>query len=553
MAKFGRYYLYLFIALFYIAAVVLTDGRYWGDTSDYVDSVLAYAEGRNYRFWDFGHLFWRPLGWFVWNTFFDTTDQGSMRTSATFAFQMIAYISGLVSALLVTRILLSFGLGSLVTAFAASAFVLAHAFLNFAQTGKAYIPGLMCYLIGLLFVLEAKNGPSKVKPILAGIFLAFSFCFWIAYLWTIPAAMLASVVLFGFDRAKVVGLVVTGVSFGVTLLVFFGSTLWLLEIRTFQGLIDWITIAAHGDQTSGVARVVFGTARSFVYLGREGVIFKRYLLDDPLNPVSISELIRGSLALVTVFYSLAAIIVVQMLRLRETRRFAGLLAIAVVPVIIFATQHGGGDIDWHLAHFPYSFAALGLAIHYSTSNLLKSLMIGMVVVLGIVNLYEMSIWRSSEILRDNHARIDPLEGSLREGDQIFLVNWADSLNDYRRTFPYDSFNSEQELRFNVLVTPGTGQTREWREEFGARCLRAWDAGANVWLSNRAFSQLPKPEWSWSEGDDKNVKWHEFPAFVHRLEIGQRLGDENGFSLILPTEQNREYLRPFAEAFSHKEF
>ena len=49
----------------YVLATWLTDAAFMGDTEDYVDSAVAFRNGVDYRFWEFGHLFWRPLGWLL--------------------------------------------------------------------------------------------------------------------------------------------------------------------------------------------------------------------------------------------------------------------------------------------------------------------------------------------------------------------------------------------------------------------------------------------------------------------------------------------------------
>src|ERR1044072_6383567 len=49
----------------FVLATLITDAHYQGDTADYVDSIVAHAAGRDYWFWEFGHVLWRPFGWLV--------------------------------------------------------------------------------------------------------------------------------------------------------------------------------------------------------------------------------------------------------------------------------------------------------------------------------------------------------------------------------------------------------------------------------------------------------------------------------------------------------
>lgn len=546
----GKYF-YFSVALVYLIAIVLTDGHYWGDSADYVDSVISYEQGDYYHFWDFGHLFWRPLGWAIWSIFVDQTNEELLRMGITSAFQTLVHGAGLISVILFTRIVEIFNLRKTAAIVAVVGFILAHAFLNYSQTANSYIPGLMCYLAGLVLAVGQGSHKSLLRPFLSGIFLAFSFCFWIAFMWVLPAAFLAALVLYGLDRVQLKNLFVSVGAFSITLGVCYGITLVILGIYDVQSLLNWITNAAHQDETRGVMRVFFGTARSFVYMGNDGMLFKRFLLGDPLNPVSIADLLRSSLVTFAAFYGTVALVAWTLFRNPDNRRFLVLLAISVLPIFLFATQHGGGEIEWHLAHFPFSFAALGLAIQNPVHRAVKYIIVGVVLLFSLINFTAMTIWRMDSIKTHHLARIESLMTAAQKTDTFFLINWQDDLMNFNRAFPYEPLNARGDYRFNVVVTPGTGQTKQWKEEFAVRSIHAWDTGNSVWLSNRGFAEIPKSDWNWTEGDDQNVRWHEFPGFFNELDIGERLGDENGFSLILPSEKNREFLQPYKEKYQGK--
>src|SRR6266550_6632519 len=48
--------------LLYLLAAFFTGSYFMGDTVDYAQAIVAHAAGRDYFFWEFGHLLWRPLG-----------------------------------------------------------------------------------------------------------------------------------------------------------------------------------------------------------------------------------------------------------------------------------------------------------------------------------------------------------------------------------------------------------------------------------------------------------------------------------------------------------
>ena len=53
----------------------------------------------------------------------------------------------------------------------------------------------------------------------------------------------------------------------------------------------------------GPAPLIFGFARSFINMGDDGILFKRFLLHDPYNPVSLFDLLRLSLFKYLLFYA----------------------------------------------------------------------------------------------------------------------------------------------------------------------------------------------------------------------------------------------------------
>src|ERR687884_662432 len=101
------------VCLVYAVATWLTGAAFMGDTDDYVDSAVSYFNGIDYRFWEFGHLFWRPAGWL-------------------FARLLMP----------LTRVFVGEDLRLIFT----------NGFLNYAQTGCSYVPGLAFLTLGLYFL-----------------------------------------------------------------------------------------------------------------------------------------------------------------------------------------------------------------------------------------------------------------------------------------------------------------------------------------------------------------------------------------------------------------
>lgn len=543
------YFPYIFGAAIFLFAVVLTDAIFWADAADYVDSVVAFEQGKNYNFWEFGHLFWRPLGWFAWSRAFAAADFSLWRGEINSTFQWLSYAAGFAATLALAATLKRLKFSALTIGIVAAAFVFSHAFLNFSQTGTSYVAALALYTLGLFFSLRDADEGDFVNPIASGIFLALALAFWMPFLWTIPAAVIAPLLLYGFERRRFREAAIRFTTFSLAAAAAYGIVLAILGIHNFAELKAWVSDASHGNETRGAARMIFGLARSFVNMGSDGILFKRFLLKDEFNPVSLAALVGASLWKFALFYSLVGAILFSLWRGAGGRRFLLLLACAALPILIFATLFDGGAVERYLPLYPIAFVALAAALENKERKILHYAMFVVLAIFAVVNFGALSVWTVAEQQNKLAARLAPLEARTTAKDKIYVVNWTDELINFNRSFPFNPTNLRGDFQLSAVVTPGAAQTAEWREDFAARSFLAWENGGSVWLSNRAFSPQPKADWNWAEGDDKNVRWREFPEFFDRLERGERLGDENGFTLILPTEANKNFLREYKNKFA----
>lgn len=540
---------YIFGASIFLAAVLITDANFWADSADYVDSVIAFRTGRNYNFWEFGHLFWRPFGSFIWSRFFPATDNNFWRGEINLIFQSASCFAGLVSTAALIGILKKLKISVSIIGVTVAAFVLSHAFLNFTQTGASYVPALMFYLLGLFFAVRRTDEKPFLDSISAGVCLALALCFWLPFLWTLPAVFLAPLILYGFSRKNLSASAIQCAAFLLATALSYGIVLAILQIDSLSGLKAWISAASHGNETRGALRMIFGLARSFVNMGGDGVLFKRFLLKDAYNPVSFAALVGGSLWKVAAFYALAAAVLFLLWKTAENRKILVLLVAAALPILVFATLFDGGATERYLPLFPVAFVGLATALQTDEYKFLRRSMMLILAVFAAVNISALSIWTAAEQQKDFVARVDALEGKAAPDDSIFLVNWTDDLVNFNRSYPYHPINLRGNLKFGSIVTPGSTQTKEWREEFAARSFWTWAKGKNVWLSRRAFSEKPQANWNWAEGDDKNVAWREFPEFFGKLETGEAVGDANGFVLVLPSDANKKMLREYKDKFT----
>src|SRR6266496_5908505 len=206
---------YGLIILVYLLATWFTNPWLMGDTVDYADSVLAYEHGRFLQFWEFGHLFWRPLGWFIYRILNPLTSVlfgADERAKVTFTLVSINWVAGLACLLLlralITRVCNRPWIINLVTI----ALLFSSAFLDYGQTGSAYVPGLALALgSGLILVRDREQGHKLINAVLAGMILALAVCFWFPFVLLVPAALSLPLFLFGWHKRQLHAVLSAGV------------------------------------------------------------------------------------------------------------------------------------------------------------------------------------------------------------------------------------------------------------------------------------------------------------------------------------------------------
>jgi hypothetical protein len=544
-------YDYGLVFIVYLLATSFTDAHMMADTADYVDSVNEYTKGIPYKFWEFGHLFWRPLGWAAYTIFKPLTSRvvgEDTVTGIVFTLLAINWLAGLLCVLsmrgLLGKVCERWWVASLVTI----AFIFSHGFLNYAQAGTSYTPGLAMLLVGLYILVRGgeKAETSLWTPLAAGAALSMAVCMWFLYVWAIPATLLAPLFLFGTGRGQRRLVLQTALACALLTAAAYAVVLINLDIYTLTEMKAWMMDAGHGTRTWGVSRTVFGLPRSFIYMGNDGMLLKRYLLGDPFNSVSLGRLMLLSLWKLVLFYALMLAMAVNLLRSQKGRRMLCLFMAYAAPIITFAIFFDGGAIERYLPLYPVVFMALACSLCFDkSSSLFRYAMLGALIVIAVVNVSAMSKSVLSKTQETIVVRIRDLQPRLNPQSFIYTVTWMDDLINLNRSFPMNPINRRGNLRVRALVTPGGANNSEWREVFAAQALVIWDNGGEVWVSEQVRHTEPRSEWNWVEGDDRQVSWREFPEFFSRLKLGATSGGENGFSLLLPDEENRRILSEFA--------
>ncbi len=307
-------------------------------------------------------------------------------------------------------------------------------------------------------------------------------------------------------------------------------------------LRSWIRESAHEIVSiRGFSRVAFGIPRSFISMGKDGILFKRFLFKDSYNRVTLSDLIRLSLVKVVFFYGVLIATVAGLLCGKAERRLLVLAIMGGIPVLAFAVSWQGGDVERYMPLYPFVCAAWGLVLGGAGARpvrLIQALVLSLVGVMGVVNLPALS---RASAERDRvllQRRLEQFRPSMGPEDRVYVVVVQDPLFQMKRD-PLVSLIPG--LRVEVLIPLGYGSGLNWRGGFARRVQGAWSKGGKVWISKRVLSARPKAEWDWVEGDETSVSWSELPAFFGAFELGRDLGDEDGFVFLACTPHNEQLL------------
>jgi hypothetical protein len=531
-----------FIGAAYIAGTFATRANSMADTVDYVESITLFERGVNHWMWDFAHLFWRPLGWILSFVFAPVTALfvgENDRLNVLLTLTSVSWLAGLLCVVLIHALVGRLTGRTWVANAVALALIFTHGFLNFAQAGTSYILGMALLLSGLYLLVATE------APILAGAALAAAVCLWVPYVLAIPAAVLAPLFLVRFDGARARLALHTAVAFAFFTGVAYLAVMVGLRLHTVDEIRSWIAWSSHGTDFGGAKRVIFGFARTFIDMGNDGLLFKRYLLSDPFNPVSLRDLVVGSLWKLGIFYLFVASVVVSLFYSPQSRRVLALLLVNSIPVIGFAVFFAGSDMERYFAVYPLLFLAIASCLANRSPRILKSFVVVFIALMILVNSTAMA--RSVLDRKQDTAasRIRDLLPRIDRRTLVLVANWQDDLINFTRAYPFHPINRSGRLHVNALVTPGTSWNLHWREDFASNVLSRWSEGGAVWISRRILSPRPRAEWNWTEGDDRRVSWKDFPTLLSHLDLGESVGGADGFALLLRSPKNEQFLRSLA--------
>jgi hypothetical protein len=538
--------------LFYIVVTYFTQAYFMGDTMHYAEVIM---DARTALLSDFGHLLWLLSGQALWQAMhvIGAPDRGALAAGLT----ALCWISGLASTVLLYDITLRIGgrvwIASLVTA----SFVWSQAFLDYAQTGCAYVPGLAFFLLGmrLVFRLDHANRAATLTDVGAGAAFAVSIGIWFPYVLAVPGALAAQLLIHGWSRERFRSAARAAVAFALTSVAIYGSAAAAQQIYTVTGLHAWVSSSSHGITTAGFSRMIFGIGRSFVNMGNDGVLFKRFLLHDPFNPVSLVELMRVSLGKLVLVYLFLAVVLLPLALSAKGRRYLAFFALSALPVIAFAWSWQGGDPERYLPLYPALFVSLAYALSEGPwLRLVRWSAAAFLIFLVAVNSGPLSRGAAERQQADMMRRLVEIQQSWKPNSHIATVLWQDDVISFYWNYPFNPINrtgilsqprGDVPVIYDIVDRNGPNAAR-WRQIFAADALTVWSRGGDMWVSKEAFSARPRADSAWVEGDDPTVTWLDVPRFFTALDTDRSVGGENGFLLLSPSTHNKHILAQLSE-------
>jgi len=550
-------------AILLVCSVValLTTPAYLGDTELYVSQILKHrahllAPGQD-PFWDFGHTAWRPLVNAVFGVAGPAAKHlcgGDQRQALAWLMFVITAVSTLAAILLLWSFLERHS-NPWAAWIAAIACLSANAIIDYSRSGAPYVPALACLMLALWLIQRAHARPDAgmLLAILAGLSMCASVTLWFPFVLATPAALLYA--LYGSPmpllRFRIRLAAVMMVVCGCALTAAYGVVIRERQIHSWTDLKSWIS-ASQNDwaQTDRIKRAVSGIPRSFLDLGDDTLLLKRYAFHDPYARVSLWKVLiaPGTIKLL-LFYLYTGAVILVLWRTYSGRGVLVLLAAAAVPVLVFGViLFEPGSTERYLPVYPFFFWAAACALAAGGAQY-RTVCRGMAVFLLVVwcagNIYAKSGWRSAGQYRAFLERKNALDARAQSGSLVAVINLRDPIYYMPALRLLDHQAQPHNFQVYDVIETASARVFRWRRQFAELSLARWSKGRQVWLSNRLLAERPQPEWRWVEGDTGRVKWIEIRTFFRSFDVTVGVDGSDGFVLLAESPHNQESLRELA--------
>lgn len=517
------------------------------DAGVYAGEIQQHMAGAESRFWEAGHVLWRPVGYVLWTLFHPALSAWSdHNTFLEIVLLLIAanVLCGLVLTLLALSLARRLGLSMPAALAVVLGLLSVNAILNYLHSGTSYIPGLTAHFAGLWLILKAPESKKHdaLYAGLGGAALALACLFWLPYVLSIPATLLAGWVLANDlkERGRLLGISVA-TAFVVGVVVYVAAAV-MAGATSPHAVIEWLVDSGHGQQTDRrILRFPNGFTRSFLFLGDDARLIKRFVFGDPYEPVNTLGVVRSGLWKVVIGFAAGGALLLALLRNPRTRSAGWIVLAGAFPTIAFAIfVFEPGAPERYLPLYPALFFGVCALLQSRGESLVRILAGAFLVTLLLVN-YRAYAWDLRTVAATASVRASWIRDHATPPGIAILVGFRDPLSGHFQRSPFAPDNRKGPLALYHVTEPGNLRMERWRSDTSCRILDAWKENGDAWVSLRLLAPRPEPAWQWTENDDPRIHWVDLPAFFVPLETGERIGDADGFAQVARSERNRTYL------------
>jgi hypothetical protein len=543
----------LLVASFLLLYTVVspTEG---GDTLRYAADVVEHAHGRAAQFWEFGHLLWRPWGYFglklLGPWFMQHYGDSEVQAVARF-FVWTNFVCSFLTVFLVWGLARRFVALPLATG-VAIAFCGANGFLGYISLGSAYIPALFFECLSLWILARRASAPPPFLAIIAGFSYALCVLLWFPFAF-VGLGMLAAAL---FWRSSEADLPLSGISKNDTrrAVVFLLTAILvsaagmavgaaLYGAHGIQDVRKWIVDADNGwSQHLNIVRAGTGIPRSLYELTSGSILLKRWFFHDPYHPVHLPQLAGALLIKLLLFYTGMAALLLALLK--RTGRFMLLtLLSAAVPVLFFAVFiFEPGSTSRYVPLLPFLYVAFAVALQISVRR--RWLFGTMAAVLVSIVMFNAASLNSNSFQETQRIREQKreLEAMMARPADVFVPTLRDPLFYIPLTHPLDHTVASAKYEVTDVIEVASARLAHWRAEFAVRALRDWRSGREVWISQKLLAPRPAAKETWVEGDDPRIQWKDLPEYFRQFATDREEGGADGFRRLAPTPANQALLQ-----------
>jgi len=529
-----------------------------GDTRVYANDIVARLGksplGPANSIWEPGHLFWRPLGWVLESLagpILSRLTDWTPFMQVSFLLMAVSVLCALTTVVLwhamVLRLTGSRGIAFLVCL----AMACSDGFLLRVDSGSAYVPALMLLTVGLCCL-------SAGRTLTGALFYALSALTWLPFILAGPSMLMVAALpswnwkapvreaVMKMDRRAAVRFVVGSAAI---VLLMYGFALYAMGATSAGEAAKWFSQASHGYAPNiKVVRIASGLPRSFLFLGKDAILYKRYLRHDPYAPVTLWQIAGASFWKVAAFYLSAVCLLYELVRRPRSARMLMLVGLGAVPTILFAiTLFETGSPERYVPALLFIVLATAWALRDfpSSGRATQYVVAGFLVCVILTNVYAFAAPRVEAENSESVARVADLRNRLTPGSIVMLSTDQDDLDETVNRLAFDRINRPAPMWMYYIVNTGNVQVLTWRQNLAARTLQVWRNGGEVWVSKRVWSSRPMRSWNWAEGDDPRVSWKELPQFFSTLHTDAESGGTDGFRRLARDQQNLAALTPLA--------